>query len=216
MASPAQLIEAVSRATGVPLPTLIDIDRKLVKAELRSKAGRGLHAALMTPIDAARLLTAVLTSPQANLSAEAVKRYGLARVDRTRSSERLFATAGLDDLAGLPAKHSFVDGLAGILKSAGSGTLAHSSASGTRPHIEIFAFTRATYGRIRVSGLPNGLTASVEYRPAPSRARLLGAGDERPATDEANTGDLEQSRRITGRTVFAVAQLLAKEGTYDG
>jgi hypothetical protein len=40
----------------MPLPTVVDIDRKLVKAKLRTKEGRGFNAAQMAPLDAARLL----------------------------------------------------------------------------------------------------------------------------------------------------------------
>ena len=32
--------------------------------------------------------------------------------------------------------------------------------------MEIFAFTQATYGRIRLAGLLNGMTVNVEYLPA--------------------------------------------------
>jgi hypothetical protein len=40
----AQLVRIVSSATGVPLPTVVDIDRKLVKARLRAKADPGFNA----------------------------------------------------------------------------------------------------------------------------------------------------------------------------
>ena len=40
MASPAELVHTVSCATGVPLPTIVDIDRRLVKGKLRTKAGK--------------------------------------------------------------------------------------------------------------------------------------------------------------------------------
>jgi hypothetical protein len=63
----------------------------------------------------------------------------------------------------------------------------------------VFAFTQATRGRIRLSGLPNGRTAAVEYAP----------GGLAPKRDRA--GDLEQSRRVTERTIISIAKLLAKE-----
>ncbi len=207
MASPAQLVETVSRATGVPLPTMVDIDRKLVKGNLRTKGGRGLNAALMTPLDAARLLTAVLGNPQANESASTVRRYADTRVDQVRSSGRLYAGVDLDDLALLVAGHSFVDGLASLIKSASTGSLAklftEPSENGA-PHIEVFAFTRATRGRIQITGLPNRLTASVEYATADGAHARLGAA-----------GDLEQSRRITELTICSIAELLSLEDSHD-
>ena len=202
MASPAELTQTVSDATGVPLATVVDIDRKLLKAGLRTKGGRGLNAARMQPLDAARLLMAILASPQANEAATAVERYAQTGVDKSLSSEGQFSATGLDDLAALPIRHSFVDALAAIMTSATAGSLATlESEAGQRvqPSIEIFAFTRATRGRIRITGLPNGLTAGVEY---------ILDGRSRIGSPDTATGDLEQSRRITERTIFPVAELL--------
>jgi len=215
MAGPAQLVETLSLVTGVPHATIVDIDRKLVKGGLRTKGGRGLHAAQMTPLDAARLLTAVLASTQANAAAEAVARYGQTRVDKARSSDTLYNEARLDDLSSLPPGHSYVDALAALIASVCDGALAKliSKADGEwLPNIEVFAFTRATRGRIRVSGLPNGLTASVEYA-LTGRARLssrkIAASRSSTSADEP-LGDLEQSRRVTEATILAIAKLLAE------
>jgi hypothetical protein len=221
MASPAELVRTVSAATGVPLPTMVDIDRRLVKRQLRTKGGRGFNAAQMTPLDAARLLTAVLASPQANAAAEAVERYAQTRVDRARSSDKLYGALDLDDLAALPARHSFVDALTALIASVSTGSLAKLIAASKDdwvPHIEVFAFTRAVRGRIRIAGLPNGMTASVEYALAsagikPSRARKSARG--RTADRDDGMGDLEQSRRITERTILPIAELLAPESPND-
>ncbi len=211
MASPAELMQMISTVTGLSLATVVDLDRRLVKAELRTKGGRGFNAACMTPLDAARLLTAVLASPQANEAAEAVERYIDTRVDKQRSSEKLFATAEISELTGLPARHSFVDGLAALIASASTGAIARliSEPGGVRvPHIEVFAFTQAVRGRIRIAGMPNGLTANVEYLPDTSNLR------SRPTRNPGHAdpdGDLEQSRRVTERTILPIAKLLAAE-----
>jgi hypothetical protein len=211
MASPAELMQTVSAATGVPLATVVDLDRRLVKAELRTKGGRGLNVARMTPLDAARLLTAVLASPQANEAARALEHYIDTRVDKQRSSEKLFAAGEISELAALPEQHAFVDGLAALITSASTGTLATlmaSSENGWTPRLEVFAFTRAVRGRIRIAGLPNGLTASVEYV-----ADTAGARSGRPwkPGDADAGGDLEQSRRVTERTILPIAKLLVGE-----
>jgi hypothetical protein len=217
MATPAQLMNAVRDATGLPLATVVDIDRKLVTGKLRTKGGRGLNAAKMAPLDAARLLTAVLGSPQANASVEAVERYAHTRVDKARSSEKLFGAAKLDDLAALPARHGFVEALAALIASASTGSLAKlmaNSRDGWVPHIEVFAFTRATRGRIRISGLPSGLTASLEYVPTTGEtkpARMKKVRPRRDAHRDEAPGDLEQSRRITELTILPIAKLLAAE-----
>lgn len=205
MASPAQLTQIVSNVTGVPLATVVDIDRKLVKGGLRTKGGRGLNAARMQPLDAARLLTAILASPQANEAATAVARYAQTHIDASRSSESRFGATNIDDLSVLPARHNFVEALATLIASAANGSLAALQAGMDQhwqPSIEIFAFTRATRGRIRIAGLQNGHTASVEYGPP---------GRSRDAARHHATGDLEQSRRITEQTIFSVAELLGQE-----
>jgi hypothetical protein len=204
MATPAELMNAISDATGVPLATVVDIDRKLMKAKLRTKFGRGFHAARMTPLDAARLLTAVLGSPQANAAADAVESYALTSPERARSSDKLFAAAKLDDLAALPARHSFVEGLAALIASASTGSLAKMEGCS----IEVFAFTRAVRGRIRIAGLPNGFTASIEYAPTVSKTKRRRDRDE-------SVGDLEQSRRITEQTLLPIARLLAKDSRHE-
>lgn len=209
MAGPAQLAQTISEVTGTSLATVVDIDRKLVKGGLRTKGGRGLHAARMMPLDAARLLTAILASQQANEATAAVERYTRTRVDESGSSNGRFDAAGFDDLSALPERHNFVDALAALIASVADGSLAaleSEAGQGWQPSIEIFAFTRATRGRIRIAGLPNGLTTSVEYIPT-------GRGDA-GATGTA-TSDLEQSRRITERTIFSIGELLGQEGQYD-
>jgi hypothetical protein len=216
MANPAQLVRRVSDITGVSLATVTDLDRRLVAASLRSKGGRGLHAAQITPVDAARLLTAILGSAQANLAAGAVDRYARTQVDRTRSSEKIFAGSGLADLASLPARHGFVEGLERLITSAADGALAQLIEKAEQqfapPSIEIFAFTQATYARIRLTGLPSGMVANVEYVPARTpRGRPSKIAGRGIAGANEIAGDLEQSRRITERTILAVADLFAEE-----
>jgi hypothetical protein len=212
MATPAQLVETVSSATGVPLATIVDIDRKLVMAKLRTKFGRGLHAAPMTPLDAARLLTAVLASPQANVAAEAVERYALTSPNRKRSSKELFASAGLCDLAALPARHSFVKALTAIIMSAASGSVAALVANEGRDwsvHIEVVVFTRPTCGRIMIFPRSLNRLARVEYYPSSAATRR--SANLHRIHPERGSGDLEQSRRITERTILPIARLLTKE-----
>ena len=210
------MVRTLSETTGVPLATVTDIDRKLVKAGLRSKGGRGLYAARMIPLDAARILTAMLASARTTLAAAAVNRYARTRVDPSRSSDGVFSASGLSDLATLAVEHSFVEGLAAVIASAADGALARLLARAKNPssfpHIEVFAFTEATCGRIRLSGLPNRMTASVEYLPSPNpRGRRSPSPEGRAYGTSGDGGDLEQSRRVTERTILAVANLLVVE-----
>lgn len=209
------MVRRLAETTGVSLATITDLDRRLVTASLRSKGGRGLHAAQITPLDAARLLTAILGSAQANLAANAVDRYAQTQVDRARSSDKIFGASGIADLVALPARHSFVDGLERLIGSAANGALANliekTDNQFAPPSLEIFAFTQATYARIRLAGLPNGTVANVEYIPARQpRAAYPKIASRGIGTNEI-AGDLEQSRRVTERTILAVAELFAEE-----
>lgn len=220
MATPAELVKAISDATGVPLATLVDIDRKLVKGKLRTKTGRGFSAARMTPLDAARLLTALLGSAQANASVDAVERYTRTQPDKSGSSEKLFASAELDELVALPSRHSFVDALAALLASAAGGSLARFM--GANParslHIEVCAVTQETCARIQIADLPQSTNVSVEYRAMhePKKAGRVRSPKRRSRiSPQANAGDLEESRRITERTILPIAKLLARQGARE-
>jgi hypothetical protein len=213
MATPPELVQAVSEATGLPPATVVDMDRRLVKAKLRPVGGRGLSAVKLGSLDAARLLTAVLGSPQSNRAAEAVLRYTQTRPDKARSSDGLFGAAKIDDLAKLPPRHGFVEALAALIASAATGSLASMISAmdeASPPHIEVFAFTRATHGRIRISGLRRGTVANVEYLPASTeqQAAKLTRGSTKA---QPVLGDLEQSRRITERTIIQIARLFVEE-----
>jgi hypothetical protein len=202
MASPPELMQAVSEATGVAMATVVDMDRRLVKAELRTKGGRGLNAAKMTALDAARLLTAVLASPQSNRAAEAVQRYGQTKPDKARSSEKLFAGSGLEDLASLPASHSFEQGLAAIISSAAQGSLAdyvQKSKAIERTSIEVSAVTNTTRASIRVLEANVEYTTSIDGRVRSNRGKTM------------VLGDLKEIRQITGQTILMIARLF-KEG----
>ncbi len=109
-----------------------------------------------------------------------------------------------------------MDSVTALIASASTGSLAKliaGSKDSWIPCIEVYAFTRATRGRVRIPELPNGQTASVDYHLPPTRQkadRAKTAGRTRIAN--ADTGDLEQSRRITERTILPIAELLAQEG----
>lgn len=60
MATPGFLVSLMAAATGIPVQTVRDTDRKLSEAGLRKKGGRGRSAATMGARDAAVLLLALL------------------------------------------------------------------------------------------------------------------------------------------------------------
>lgn len=75
MATPKQLVAKVAEITGVPEGTVIQHDRNLSVAELRTTGGRGLAVAKVTFDDAANLLIAVAGSRNVKDSAKTVREY---------------------------------------------------------------------------------------------------------------------------------------------
>jgi len=76
MASPKDLVAEVAKQTGVPVNTVVQHDRNLSLAGLRTVAGRGRAAATVTYADAANLLIAVAGSRNVKDSASTVRLYG--------------------------------------------------------------------------------------------------------------------------------------------
>jgi hypothetical protein len=125
MATPGQLVEAMAASLGIPVATVIQYDRQLAESGLRTKGGRGLSAAAVTPRDAANLLIAIAASPLAGPTVkEAVRTceaYGsLKELERLSLIER-FPKFGLPTLASLPAGHSLRAALSVLIDAAGKG-----------------------------------------------------------------------------------------------
>ncbi|CAN7201407.1 hypothetical protein LJR030_000506 [Rhizobium sp. LjRoot30] len=106
MATPKQLVAKVAEITGVPEGTVVQHDRNLSVAELRTTGGRGLAVAKVTFEDAANLLIAVAGSRNVKDSAKTVREYrGLV------SSQPL-------DFGDVERGHTFGDALAALLEAA--------------------------------------------------------------------------------------------------
>jgi len=226
MATPGEVVRVLAAALGVPEATVVVHDRNLLAAGLRSKKGRGRGAPSVTARDVAQLLTAILGSAQVKESVASVERYSDTRPYAGRSTVGLFKRVGIEELAALPADHSFVDALEALVIAAASGSLsknlaAKSAKLGTSkaavaPLIEVAAMTPGTSGDIRIAGVRKGITAAVNYvhpspwdRPgarSPSK-RELEAWEGRVKRRRAET-DLEQYRRISQKTLLSAAEIL--------
>jgi hypothetical protein len=111
--TPGQLVNAVAIALNVPAETVVQHDRNLVVAGLRTKGGRGHSAPKVTPLDAARLVVAVLGSARVLDSVETARTFEQA-VYFGQDKERSFDAA----LMRLPDGHSFVEALAELIADA--------------------------------------------------------------------------------------------------
>lgn len=186
MSTPGELVAIMATASGVSHATVVVHDRNLASAGLRSKHGRGRGAARITPRDAANLLAAILGSPQVRNSA--------ATVVRLSKTQPLRMPKGYRALLGrLPPEHSFVNALEAIFHQAAQENCE------LPPGIEIGALNPGTMADIRLSGLADGGVMQVRYALPVTNARLRAS---RPP------GDLEEYRRVTGKTIYAVAKVL--------
>lgn len=215
MASPGELVVAIAETMGFSEATVLVHDRALRAAGFRSTKGRGWSAAKVTTRDAANLLTALLGSWQSRDAVDSVLRYAKTRVDEVRSSKDGYRSIHLAELSALPPNHSFVRALEALLISAASGALAEllAKTGATVPRIEISAQTPGTLGAIRLSGMPNGRTASVHYIPStpPNSTRARREWKVR-VRNRLRGGDMQQSRRVTEETILRVAKLLGEKG----
>lgn len=149
MATPGGLVTAMANAFGLSHPTVVEHDRLLLRAGLRTKGGRGRSAPQTTMRDAAHLAVSLLGSNLIQHGVSAVQRYAETAPDRNRSSPRLFAGCGLVSLESLPVAHSFVDALEALFDA-----LASQSADALQSaSMEIGLLTPGTLADLRIAGI---------------------------------------------------------------
>jgi hypothetical protein len=130
--TPGQLVNAVAISLNVPAETVVQHDRNLVVAGLRTKGGRGQSAPKVTPLDAARLVTAVLGSVRIVDSVDTVRLFErtvrvppddipeetLRNLVEQDSNLTRLASAFSHATAGLLQNHNFVEALAALIADA--------------------------------------------------------------------------------------------------
>jgi hypothetical protein len=138
--TPGLLVKAVALALDVPEETVVQHDRNLVVAGLRTKGGRGRSAPAVTPLDAARLFVATLGSVRAKDSVGVVRSFEETVFEAPKSMSEyvaewrrlggeipkddprseIFDTKKFDDVAisGLPANHNFIQAVASLISDA--------------------------------------------------------------------------------------------------
>ena len=222
MASPGELVWKVSELLGIPEPTIVQHDRNLVVAGLRSKSGRGPSAAKMTPRDAAHLLVAVLGSDQVKHSVQTVRRYSETRVHKATSEG--YQRSAIAALINLPSDHSFVDALEGLIAAAVDGSLQRAMYDdiaefegekiGGPPIIEVTVLTPRLIADLSIRGTE--MTGHVRYGlpdPWDQHRTLHPPAEEVEAwRRQANLyhvdTDLTQYRQITDKTILGVGEVL--------
>ncbi len=126
MALISKLNATISDVLSVPLPTVSMYSRRLREAGKLSEKGRGRGAAQATPLDAARLLLALMVNLGSSRAAQVVTDFGeLIPVDTTETEERGPPLVGhvvrrerirLHDVYALSEVHTFEEAFAAIIR----------------------------------------------------------------------------------------------------
>lgn len=225
MATSGDLIKTVAEITGHPDARVTTYFRSLREAGLVTKGGRGPSAAKMTFRDAATLLTALMGSRfDSEPAAQIVKDFSEVRAAhgeyRTAlptgqetgmlggdyiSTETCMTFDGfkVPQLQGLPARHTIIDALASTIEAvADDALIAAAKSKGAVDHasygIEIYF-----YGPQPSAGIEFTLNGN-EFSYSESAAYL-----HESEYDSMAVADFEIRRRITWRTILAVANLIA-------
>jgi hypothetical protein len=113
--TPGQLVKAVSIALGLPEETVVQHDRNLVVAGLRTTGARGINAPSVTHRDAARLFVTALASIRVKDSADVLLEFEKAEFSAPSSEGDLFA---LFKGNAPQREHNFVDAIASLIGNA--------------------------------------------------------------------------------------------------
>jgi len=112
--TPGQLVKATAIALDIPEETIVQHDRNLAVAGLRTTGGRGRNAPAVTHRDAARLIAGVLGSVKVKDCASVVQ-----QLEQTRLFSNMTGYVPLPCswFSELPDNHSFIDALTAIIES---------------------------------------------------------------------------------------------------
>jgi hypothetical protein len=198
MATPGELVHTIATVLGIPEATVVQMDRNLLAAGLRTKAGRGPSAAQVTSHDAANLLIAIggapITGASVKESRRTCERYRLLRAYGVKIKLGSFSRlkSRLPTLGRLPDKHSFGDAIAALIDSIAAGEFGFPKEPFHYPHVSV-----------RFDGpFPEG-SIVVEF--PGRRVQLSYRETEEWRLDEV---DFEQQRRFGFATLSEVAKIL--------
>lgn len=160
MATPKQLVAKVAEITGVPEGTVVQHDRNLSVAELRTTGGRGLAVAKVTFEDAANLLIAVAGSRNVKDSARTVLAY-----------RDLVASQPLE-FGDVERGHTFGDAIAALLEAAPKERDAFAGPDGGTINVSMFGPSPAariewnlpiSHGTVEYSGEHSRAFADLQF-----------------------------------------------------
>lgn len=218
MASPKELVGVVADVTGLPDGTIIQHDRNLSLAGLRSVGGRGRAVAQVTAQDAAHLLIAIIAAHSVKDSARAVQRHGQMRLAGTWD----LAFLPIPELIALPAGHTLVEAVTALIEAGITGSLqaAVAQACGEDQdlandlnagvEIKVIALNPAPTSKILIRLVE---TDQVEERSYDKPRVGRGLSNAYNATPEEILADLRGQFHIGHRSIMRVAELLRRDAS---
>ena len=229
MATPGQVTRLIADNFAIPHKTITKIDRALVEAGFRSTGGRGPGSMHFTPIEAARLLTAIAAAPVAGAfvktAALACKNYfdlPLHHVEYGDDAAPWFNGAyPIPQLAELPVRHTFGEALTALIEAAIADELQTSLTteygSGVRAilprAVDVQYWAPSPQCRISITlpGTKTGgpLTEQHVYADIPPDSiELIETWSDGLRLKYGNIGDLNQIRSFTVTTIIKIGDLL--------
>jgi hypothetical protein len=143
MATPGQLVHSAAKILGIPEATVVQYDRNLAGAGLRSSGGRGRSAAQVTSQDAANLLIAICGAPISGASVKEAhrtcERYRSLRAYGVNIKSGSFSRlkSHFPTLGRLPERHLFGDAIAGLIDSIAAGEFGFSQDFFRYPNVDV-------------------------------------------------------------------------------
>jgi hypothetical protein len=205
--TPGQLVKAVSIALDVSEETVVQHDRNLVVAGLRTKGGRGSSAPSVTPRDAARLVAAVLASVKVKDTVSVVQSLEATKMMTGRKG---YTPLPFPRFGQLPLDHSFIDALTAIIEDADTPQMYEDFAGYARLFGGLWVHVQDWSASI--SYLPNlhpmGMIDIVYMQPRSEKAL---AKRQRSDWDWLDFLGVEQDRKIRGNCLMMLGRFFQQD-----
>jgi hypothetical protein len=209
--TPGELVKAVSIALDVPAETVVQHDRNLVVAGLRTTGARGSNAPSVTHRDAARLIASILGSVKLKDSAAVVQRLEEAKA--TRGPED-YISLPYPRLIKLPENHSFIDGLTAIIEEVDTPQMFDDVPDFVRRFGNLWVACGTWGGNVhylpsRKRGM-KAMVAVLYQTPDPPTATPASAKDAAIFWDWSAYDGVEQERTIRGNCLMILGHCFQK------
>jgi hypothetical protein len=199
MATPGELVHTVAKVLGIPQATIVQYDRNLAAAGLRTKSGRGPSAAQVTSEDAANLLIAICGAPASGAAikeaVETCERYRLLQAYGVNSKSKSGPFARLKlhcpTLGRLPERHEFGRAIAALIDSVAAGEFGYPRDPFLYPYVSV-----------RLDGPTPAGAIFIDFR------RKIHVSYRKSDDFQPDQGDFRQERRFGFATLQQIATLV--------